>query len=365
MTVHTYGTIDFNQPNTGSPFPTLNGDLAVLARLAAAFAPHETAPPSMAVTLDAGALHVAGALVEVARQTSPAIAPPSASPRIDRVTISPNTGLLTVTVGTEAANPVAPAIPAGQLPVAQLRLDVGVTAITNARIRDERVAPAGMSGGGSGTAGGLIGIQTFTSSGTYTPSTGTASVVVELIGGGGAGGGSAATSGSQGAAAGGGSAGAYARARFTTGFAGAAVTVGAGGAATSAASPRGNAGSASSFGSLVTAPGGLGGYVGFAASPGTVIGGSEPGPVATGGNLFNTTGNGGDPAFVIGTGAVVGGNGGNSAFGGGGIAGGNGPGGSGGAPGAGGGGASAIFNTAGRNGGAGANGLVIVYEYSA
>jgi hypothetical protein len=362
MTVHTYGSIDFNQPNTGSPFPTLNGDLTVLARLAAAFAPHETAPPSMAVTLDAGALLVAGTPTEVKAQTSPTIAPPVTNPRIDRVTINPSTGLLTITAGTEAANPVAPAVPAGQLPVAQLRLDVGMTAITNARIKDERIAS---TAAGGGTAGGLIGIQTFTTSGTYTPSAGTSSVVVELVGGGGAGGGTAATSGSQGAAGGGGSAAAYARARFTTGFAGVAVTVGAGGAATSAASSRGNAGSASSFGSLVTAPGGLGGYVGFATAPGVIVGGSEAGAFATGGNLLNTAGNAGDPAFVIGTGAVVGGNGGPSAFGGGGTAGGNGPGANGAAPGAGGGGASAIFSSPGRNSGAGANGIVIVYEYSA
>jgi len=363
MTVHTYGSIDFDQPNTGSPFPTLNGDLTVLARLAAAFAPHETAPPSMAVTLDAGALLVAGAPVEVKAQTSATIAPPTTSPRIDRVTISPTTGLLTVTTGTEAANPVPPAIPAGQLPVAQLRLDVGMTAITNARIRDERVASTGAGGGG--TAGGLIGVQTFASSGTYTPSAGTASVVVELVGGGGAGGGCAATSGSQGSAGGGGSSAAYARARFTTGFAGVAVTVGTGGAATSAASSRGNPGTASSFGSLVTTPGGLGGYVGFATVPGVIVGGAEPGATATGGNLINAAGNSGDPAFVITTGSVVGGNGGSSPFGGAGCAGGNSPGTNASAPGSGGGGASSIFSAPGRNSGAGANGIVIVYEYSA
>ncbi|MFS2112231.1 hypothetical protein ACCC88_21255 [Sphingomonas sp. Sphisp140] len=362
MTVHTYGTIDFNQPSTGSPFPTLNGDLSVLARLAAAFAPHETAPPSMAVTLDAGALLVAGAPVEVKAQTSATIAPPLASPRIDRVTISPTTGLLTVTTGTEAANPVPPAIPAGQLPVAQLRLDVGMTVIPNARIKDERVAPAGA--GGSGTAGGLIGIQTFTSSGTYTPSAGTASVVVELVGGGGAGGGSAATSGAQGAAGSGGSSGSYARARFTTGFAGVAVTVGTGGAPTSAAS-LGNAGSASSFGALVTAPGGLGGNPGFATTPGVIVGGTTPGPISTGGNLMNTAGNPGHHGFVLTTGMVVGGNGGGSVFGGGGNGGGNGAGLNGLAPGAAGGGASGIAASAARNSGAGANGLVIVYEYSA
>jgi len=361
MTVHTYGTIDFNQPNTGSPFPTLNGDLSVLARLAAAFAPHETTPPSMAVALDAGALFVAGALIEVARQTSAAIAPPSANPRIDRVTIHPSTGTLLVTTGTEAANPVPPAIAAGQLPVARVRLDVGITAITNARITDERVAPTAAAGGG----GGLIGIQTFTSSGTYTPSAGTASVVVEAVGGGGAGGGCAANSGSQGSAGGGGGSAAYARARFTGGFAGAAVTVGTGGAATSSGSSRGNAGGASSFGALVSAPGGLGGYVGYTTTPGVVVGGAEACPASSGGSLMNTAGNPGSPGLVLGTGMVIGGNGGTSPFGGGGTGGGGAAGVAATAPGAGGGGASSIASGPARNSGAGANGIVIVYEYSA
>jgi hypothetical protein len=358
MTVHTYGSIDFNQPNTGSPFPTLNGDLSVLARLAAAFAPHETAPPTLAVMLDAGALLVAGALVEVKAQASAAITPPTANPRIDRVTISPNTGLLTITAGTEAANPVPPAIPAGQLPVAQLRLDVGMTAITNRQIRDERIAPT--AGGG-----GLLGVQTFTSSGTYTPTPGTTSVVVELVGGGGAGGGCAAPSGSQGSAGGGGSSAAYARARFTSGFGGVAVTVGAGGAATSSGSSRGNAGSASSFGALTSAPGGLGGYVGYATTPGVVVGGAEASSASTGGTLMNTAGNPGAPGLVLGTGMVIGGNGGSSPYGGSGTGTGNGAGMAATAPGAGGGGASSIASGTARNSGAGANGIVIVYEYSA
>lgn len=358
MSVSTFGTINFNQPNTGSPFPTLNGDLSVLARLSAAFAPHETMPPSMRVAVDAGALFAAGALVEIPAQISTEIVPPSANARIDRVVLDRISGALSIVTGIEAANPVPPAIPASQAPVAQIRLNVGTTAIVNALMVDERIA---LGGGGQG----LLGIQQFTGNGTYTPTPGTASVVVEVIGGGGGGGGCAAPSASQGAAGGGGSSGSYARARFTSGFVGAAITVGAGGAATSSGSPRGNPGDASSFGALVTAPGGRGGYTGIAFVPNAVVGGSEPAAAATGGNLLNTAGNPGGPGIVLSATAVLGGNGGSSPFGGAGSAGGNQPGGAGTAPGAGGGGASSIASAGARLGGAGSNGLVTIYEYSA
>ncbi len=358
MSVSTFGAINFNQPNTGSPFPTLNGDLSILARLAAAFAPHETMPPSMRIAVDAGALFAAGALVEIPAQISSEIAPPTANARIDRVVIDSLSGALSIVTGVEASNPVPPAIPASHAPVARIRLDVGTTAIVNALMADERVT----LGGGSQ---GLLGIQQFTSNGTYTPTPGTAVVIVDVIGGGGGGGGCAAPSASQGSAGGGGSSGSYARARFTSGFAGAPITVGAGGAATSSAAPRGNAGDASGFGTLVTAPGGRGGYTGIAFVPNAVVGGSEPPAAATGGNLLNTAGNPGGPGLVLSTAAVLGGNGGSSPFGGAGSAGGNQPGGAANAPGAGGGGASSIASAGARLGGAGGNGLVTIYEYSA
>jgi len=358
MTVHTYGSIDFNQPNTGSPFPTLNGDLTVLARLAAAFAPHETAPPSMAVSIDAGALLVAGAPLEVKAQTSGAIAPPTANPRIDRVTISPTTGLLTVTTGTEAANPVPPALPAGQLPVAQLRLDPGMTAITNARIRDERVPVA--TGGG----GGLLAVQRFTANATYTATPGTSRVLIRAVGGGGAGGSCTATSSSQVSCASGGSAGAYAETLITSGFDGAAVVVGAGGVPAAIGNNSGGAGGASSFGSILAVPGGSGGFGSIASTAPLLFGGTGTSALPTGANLVAAAGATGSEGFALATTIVVGGIGGSSAFGGGGRGGGATAGSAGQAPGAGGGGAAAIASQSGFQGGAGAAGLVLVYEYA-
>lgn len=125
--------------------------------------------------------------------------------------------------------------------------------------------------------GRLIGIQVFTASGTYTPTAGTSSVIVEAVGGGGGGGGAAA-SGASGA---GGGSGAYARVRATSAFSGVTVTIGAAGAAGTAGANAGGVGGTTSFGSIVSCPGGSGGgggtttsTVGFTISGGN--GGGTP-----------------------------------------------------------------------------------------
>ena len=107
--------------------------------------------------------------------------------------------------------------------------------------------------------GRLLGVKVFTTSGIYTPTPGTASVIVELLGGGGAGGGIPTAAGA-GTAGGGGGGGGYGRKRITSGFNGVTVTVGIGG--TGVINGSGNAGGASSFGALMTALGGTGGGVG-------------------------------------------------------------------------------------------------------
>ena len=73
-------------------------------------------------------------------------------------------------------------------------------------------------------SGRLLNVRIFTTTDIYTPTTGTQSIIVDVIGGGGA----TTTSASQRSCGGGGSAGAYARARLTTGFAGVTVTIGSG-----------------------------------------------------------------------------------------------------------------------------------------
>lgn len=140
------------------------------------------------------------------------------------------------------------------------------------------------------TGGRLLNVQVFSASGTYTPTPGTRSVIVEMVGGGGGSGGVPATGAGQGALSGTGASGSYAKGRFTTGFSGVAVTVGAGGAAGVANGNGGNGGT-SSFGALMSAPGGGGSPVGLisSGSPINPSGGVVAG-APSGANLVSSSG---------------------------------------------------------------------------
>jgi hypothetical protein len=105
----------------------------------------------------------------------------------------------------------------------------------------------------------LINIQYFTSSGTYYPTPGARSIVIEVQGGGGAGGGPPATASSTCSAGGGGGAGGWARKRVISTPGSNVVTIGAGGVGT--AGGVGGTGGTTSFGPIVSATGGWGGSV--------------------------------------------------------------------------------------------------------
>lgn len=171
----------------------------------------------------------------------------------------------------------------------------------------------------SNTPGRLLNIQTFFSSGTYTPTSGTNSVIVTVIGGGGGGGGCAACTALQAAAAGGGGGGGMAKSRLTSGFSGATVTVGSGGAAGAAGANAGGTGGTSSFGGLLSATGGVGGAGGSAIPLIAITSAGSLGGVGSGGNLFNLAGNPSTTAFVLSINSTVGGAGGSSYLGTGGI----------------------------------------------
>lgn len=108
-----------------------------------------------------------------------------------------------------------------------------------------------------GTSGRLLNWQIFTGVGThtYTPTTGTASVIVEVQAGGGPGCGTPATGAGQTSLGGNGSSGSYAKKRITSAFSGVTITVGAAGVGASGG--VGTNGGASSFGTLVSAAGGI------------------------------------------------------------------------------------------------------------
>lgn len=214
----------------------------------------------------------------------------------------------------------------------------------------------------TGFTGRLINIRVFSSGGTYTPTTGTAAVYVKVQAGGGAGGGTPLTNASQVAAGSGGTAGAYAEGYYTSSFSGITLTIGAAGAGVSGAA--GAAGGTTSFGALLSCPGGGGGNVGSAATSTFVTGAASNTAACTGTALISRVGQQGGQSMVIAGPVSRSGDGGPSVFAGSvlGLWGG----GTGliGLLGSGGSGANAGISTAAQAGATGGAGLIEVFEYS-
>jgi hypothetical protein len=208
-------------------------------------------------------------------------------------------------------------------------------------------------------------IQTFTSTGTYTPTANMKYCIVQCLGGGGAGGGATATASNSFSVGGGGGSGEYAVGVFSAATIGAsqAVTIGAAGAANSGAT-GGNGGN-TSIGALMSANGGSGGVtVAAFTTNGTGVGGA--GGTGGSGGSFRTPGQHGGFGFgFVTTNAVpMSGNGGNTQIGAGGFgAAGNGGGNAGLGYGSGGAGLSNSVSQSAGAGGAGTAGIVIVTEY--
>lgn len=255
--------------------------------------------------------------------------------------------------------------------VYQLAGNAGAPPLNDSDVRDNLGVTAAIAAGDAATLasatalpGRLIGVQTFTANGTYTPTAGTNSIVVELQGGGGASGGSQATGAGQISIGSGGGGGGYVKSRITSGFSGQAVTIGAGGVGVLGAS--GGAGGNSTFMGL-TAGGGGGGPT--APAGGTSVASGANGGSASGGNILNIAGQNSDEV-IANFSASVGssGTGGDSYFGRGGrsliafssVSNGN----AGVGYGAGAGGARAQASQPAGTGGNGTPGICIIYEYN-
>jgi hypothetical protein len=212
--------------------------------------------------------------------------------------------------------------------------------------------------------GQLIAVRVFAAAGssTYTPTAGTNSVIAEVQGAGGAGAGAPATGAGNGSLGSSGGAGAYAISFFSTGFSGVTITVGAGGTGVSGAA--GNVGGTSSFGGLISCPGGKGGNT-AGPSSGAFFAFTGNSNAATGGNLSSNVGAGGAFSICLNSGSLIAGPGGASMFGPGAVP--SGIGGTGiasGSYGSGGAGTIQVASGSAATGGAGANGIVRVWEYS-
>ncbi|WP_259279921.1 glycine-rich domain-containing protein [Enterobacter roggenkampii] len=226
---------------------------------------------------------------------------------------------------------------------------------------------------GDGT-GRLINVQTFTASGTYTPTAGTKFVIAEVLGGGGGGGSNAATPSSGAAAGAGGASGAYAVCKHKpTGPVSVVIGAGGAGGVSTAAGADGSTGGTSSYGA-VSAPGGRGGPRGVAfnnfPTGGNVATGSSG---VTGSVIVGTLGTGGSYGILYSDSNATGGGGANSIYGAGGIAITINSGGSGTSQGAdangygsGGGGAVSVHTATASSsrGGNGTPGIVIIWEYA-
>lgn len=214
-------------------------------------------------------------------------------------------------------------------------------------------------------AGRLLNVQVFTANGTYTPTAGMASAIMEVQGGGGAGGGAGGATGGNVSLGAPGASGGYARGRFLAAAIGAsqAVTVGAGGVAVSGGA--GGNGGTSSVGSLISAPGGPGGGTLTDQAPPTQNGNGTNSSAPAGANIVGSVGAGQVATTAVSAATVASAPGGMSVFGPGGYGVGvNAPGISASNPGAGGGAASVNASGGTIAGGNGFRGIVIIWEYS-
>jgi len=217
---------------------------------------------------------------------------------------------------------------------------------------------------------GLIGVQSFTSSGTYTPDAQTQAIIVEVQAQGGGGGGCASTSSTQNCVAGSGIGGSYAEVYYSSAVT-ETVTIGTSGAGGSAGNNNGTAGSTASFGALVSCPGGVAGLGGSAQTDTNFaqvgpISGAQGGCSISGGTTIKNTGGASPGAGIMltGLGNVYSAPGGNSMMGvGASLAVGNSAGGN--AQGNGGGGSGATSaNGPAQAGGNPSGGRIVVYEYN-
>lgn len=215
--------------------------------------------------------------------------------------------------------------------------------------------------------GRLLNVQTFNTTGTYTPTPGTKMIYVEVVGAGGAGAGGGGTSATTLSGGSGGGGGGYASSLLTTVPSSANVLVGVGGVGV-ANYGSGAPGGSSAFNNTITATGGTGGSGPSSSvansSVATQSGGGDGG-IGSGGNLVNAKGGTGGRSFFTSVNSSLSGDGGASifSFGPRAVGGTSGPG-ENGLYGAGGSAALSQGGSAVQKGGNGGNGIVIIWEYS-
>lgn len=182
-------------------------------------------------------------------------------------------GILAQTVSSGTSTPYIISLPVsvdkggtGNATLTAYAVMLGGTSSTNPMQQVSGVGTSGqlLTSNGAGLppswqSKGAFNVQVFTASGTYTPTTGTTRILVELVGGGGGSGGCGATAFGQAAVSGGGGAGGFSQ-KYVSSPVVTTVTIGAGGAGGTAGNNNGSTGGTTSFGAVFNATGGTGGH---------------------------------------------------------------------------------------------------------
>ncbi len=161
MTVSTPIQPDYTAQDGSTYKANIDGAVDVAKRIGWAFAPHAQSTPDMTVRVEAGHLWSGAAVTDVAVQSTTTITAPAVNPRNDLVVINGTTGSVSTITGTESASPSDPAVTAGFIPLARVRLTVGMAEITNTDIDDIRalLVPAGTAA--TRNVGVLGGVQSY------------------------------------------------------------------------------------------------------------------------------------------------------------------------------------------------------------
>lgn len=163
--------------------------------------------------------------------------------------------------------------------------------------------------------GQLINVQVFVANGTYTPTPGMATCIIEAQGGGGCGGGAAFPSASFVSVGAPGTCGSYGKGQFTAAAIGVSKAVAIGAAGASGGSGAGGNGGATSVGALISAPGGIGGGANAAAVPPIFNGNGAYAGAPSGASLVSIQGAAGSSTFGVNALVGIGGTSGSTIFG--------------------------------------------------
>ena len=122
--------------------PVAGGDTALIAQYnslrdesyaSSMLLPRQQASPDLTLYVSDASVYFGNTRVDFAGGNSPSFTAPASNPRIDVLSIN-SAGTLVRTAGAEAASPVAPAVPTGDIPICQVYNVVGQTKLYESNV---------------------------------------------------------------------------------------------------------------------------------------------------------------------------------------------------------------------------------------